>query len=204
MLISHATLRPKFSYLENRGASRQDLMIDKQRIDLTTMITPFQVKTPGMRPMSMPLKRQLKYAKRLFDDPLHSYRSIAICSYPSDLWAKRVALALFYRAVEAQSKRRGVMSAPLWHRVYSGFGDSLLTSSERPSFLVISNLTVDSTNFKLEKARDLMERHENIPRVIVATGCDPVTFLRTKLYFPIDACLYLGGPGKEMRYDDED
>lgn len=204
LIINHSYSAAQLAYLETRGVAKQDMIGHKGKLDIGAAITSFQADTPGMRPVTVSAQRQRKVAETLLATGLGSgsYKCIGISSFPSDLIAKRMAIALFSNAIISHRKSsRSIMAAPLWHRVYSGFGDSLLSRSEKPSLLVITNVTVDSTNFKLEKVRDLLEMYRDVPRIVVTTGTDPVTFFRTKLYYPMDACLYLGAAGKVARDD---
>jgi hypothetical protein len=84
----------------------------------------------------------------------------------------------------------------LWHTLYGGFDNKILKEYDEidgktaPTMLVLSNLTPNSTGVKLEKARDLLERFADIPRVIVAAGEDPMSFLTTRLYVPVNGVAY--------------
>jgi hypothetical protein len=84
----------------------------------------------------------------------------------------------------------------IWHTVYGGYENTLLKeykdsdSRAEPTLLVLSNLTINSTSVKLEKARDLIERFPNIPRLIVCAGQDPMSFLFTRLQVPVNALAY--------------
>jgi hypothetical protein len=82
---------------------------------------------------------------------------------------------------------------PRWHTINGSFQDSLRDGDliKSPSFLVISNVTVASTNTKLEKLRDLLRQYAQIPRVITLAGQDPITFANTKLFMGINYCMYL-------------
>jgi len=71
----------------------------------------------------------------------------------------------------------------LWARLDSGFENKFLTVE--PSLLVITGLSPNSTAVKLEKARDLLEQNSNIPRIVVVAGEDPVTFMKSRLFYPL-------------------
>jgi hypothetical protein len=64
-------------------------------------------------------------------------------------------------------------------------------ADDQPSMLILSNVTVTSTNAKLEKLRDLLEMYAHIPRVVVVTGEDPLSFANTKLFLPVNHVLHL-------------
>ena len=69
-----------------------------------------------------------------------------------------------------------------------GFENKSLNAE--PSLLVITGLTPNSTPVKLEKARDLLEKHSNIPRIVVMAGEDPITFFMTRLYYSVNSIYY--------------
>jgi hypothetical protein len=56
--------------------------------------------------------------------------------------------------------------------------------------IVLTNLTDKSTNQRLEKARDIIEAYPDVPRVIVASGQDPISFLSTRLRVPVHGLAY--------------
>ena len=78
----------------------------------------------------------------------------------------------------------------VWESLYGGFQNKLLDSEQRPTMLVLSNLAPNSTNQKLEKAKDLIDKFDDIPRVIVVSGLDPLSFLSTRLYVPTHGIFY--------------
>jgi hypothetical protein len=111
---------------------------------------------------------------------------------PDDAKAKLFAAYL----VEAHIQRLGNRARVVWHTLYGQFGNPLLADYEKsdsrdwPTLLVLTNLTAGSTNFKLEKARDLIQRFDDIPRIVVSAGEDPISFHSTRLYTEINALAY--------------
>jgi hypothetical protein len=111
---------------------------------------------------------------------------------PDDAKAKLFAAYL----VQIHQQRLGLKANVVWHVVYGGFDNPLLKEYDaidgkaEPSMLVISNLTPNSPGLKLDKTRDLLERFENIPRVIVGAGEDPMSFMTTRLYSAINGLAY--------------
>jgi hypothetical protein len=85
-----------------------------------------------------------------------------------------------------------------WATLYGGFENPIMRKYDKehgdeerdPTILVISNLTPNATTVKLDKARDLIERFQKIPRIVVSAGEDPISFHSTKLYTPINALAY--------------
>lgn len=111
---------------------------------------------------------------------------------PDDAKAKLFAAYL----VQIHQQRLGLKANVVWHTMYGGFDNPLLKEYDpidgkaEPSMLVISNLTPNSTGLKLDKTRDLLERFENIPRIVVGAGEDPMSFLTTRLYSQINGLAY--------------
>jgi hypothetical protein len=115
-----------------------------------------------------------------------------ISGNPDDTKAKLFAAYLVNIHLEKLGHRANVV----WHTLYGGFDNSLLREYDPidgkadPTLLVISNLTPASTNVKLEKARDLLQRFVNIPRLVICAGEDPLSFLTTRLYSEVNALAY--------------
>lgn len=115
-----------------------------------------------------------------------------VCGNPSEEKARYFAAYL----VDLHCKFMGSKANPVWHTLYGGYDNKLLKDyagrdpTYDPSILVLCNLNSGSTNVKLEKAKDLLERFSTIPRIVVAAGEDPISFLSTKLYAPCNALAY--------------
>lgn len=105
-----------------------------------------------------------------------------IASAPSDDIAKYFAAYLVQQFILHSPPSRNTIS---WHHLYSDFKNSLIENDEKPSLLVITGLTPNSTSPKLEKARDLLEHFDNIPRLVVIAGEDPITFFATRLHYKL-------------------
>lgn len=106
---------------------------------------------------------------------------------PDDGKAKYFAAFL----VAAHLKALGAEANVIWAPMYGGFDNPHMNDDKAsPTLLVLTNLTPNSTSTKLEKARDLIEKYSDVPRIIVAAGIDPLSFLATRLYVPINALAY--------------
>jgi hypothetical protein len=79
----------------------------------------------------------------------------------------------------------------IWEAIFGGYDNPLLRKEVEPSMLILSNLAENSTAAKIEKAKDLVERFPNIPRVIVVAGTDPVSFAATMLHVPAHGICYI-------------
>ena len=111
---------------------------------------------------------------------------------PDDLKAKLFAAYL----VQIHQQQLGLKANVVWHQIYGGFSNPLLSEYDpidgkaEPTMLVLSNLTPNATSVKLDKARDLLERFQDIPRIVVCAGEDPLSFMTTKLFSQINALAY--------------
>lgn len=153
---------------------------------------------------SISVKKQINGIDRVLQHPLHGSYTMAIGSYPSDVRAKVLALNIMNKAIDAQmsGSQRG-RAYPLWHRLYGNFQDPLRDSKEPEhiSMLVITNVGVDSSQVKLEKLRDLLERYDSIPRIVVVNGVDPVSFFAERVRLPLKYAFYLSAEQKASILD---
>lgn len=74
-----------------------------------------------------------------------------------------------------------------WHVLYGNTHDKIRDDasfklSKDCRLLVISNLAENSTNMKIEKARDLLTMYSNTPRILTVGGVDPVQFSKNVLH----------------------
>lgn len=158
---------------------------------------------PGIITKGISVRRQVNTLNKVFANPLRGHPVIGIGSFPSDLRARMLAVNIMDQAIaaqdEAKSGRLATRDYPLWHKVYGGLGDPLRDRGlpDNPSMLIISNVDADSTNYKIEKVRDIIEQHPNIPRIIVVSGCDPMWFFAVKLHLPMDYGYYIGADNRE-------
>lgn len=145
-------------------------------------------------------KKQVDFLNRVFDNPFFGPYTFCIAGAPHDMQAKMLAALIMYRAFRKHSDR--MKTLPRWETIYSGFENTAMRDSFSPSMLVLSNLTIDSSNQKIDKARDILEKHSNIPRVVVVAGCDPLEFFNTRLYYSLNGCVYLQGK-QVIRYGED-
>lgn len=97
-------------------------------------------------------------------------------SEPTDSKARYFASYLIQRYVEAVPNRKVII-----HHVYSGFESPLIKNEEQCTLLVLHGLRPDSTAGKIEKCVDLLEFYKDIPRIVLVSGTDPITFFSTRL-----------------------
>ena len=185
--------------LRSLGVDYQCLMGLKNNFDVDSSIVRIKCDLANATIKSIPPKRQASNLHKLLDKPLRSNPVIAISSYPTDLRAKLVASQIMNSAVsfhQNTSRRKFAhKELPLWHRVFGGYKDILRdhTGTKRNlSMLVITNVNNESTQMKIEKVRDLLEMYENIPRIVVMGGVNPMTFFAERLYYPLKYAIYMG------------
>lgn len=110
-----------------------------------------------------------------------------ISGNPDDSKAKYFAAFLVAQHLRKVGPRANVV----WLPMYGGFDNPWMSEDKAsPTMLVLTNLTPNSTSLKIEKTRDLIEKYSDIPRIVVCAGMDPMSFLATRLYVPINALAY--------------
>lgn len=85
----------------------------------------------------------------------------------------------------------GVEAHIEWVTLFGGFDlPKVMTSDKKPTLIIVSNLTAESTQFRIERARDLLEAFPDVPRIVISCGIDPISFFATRLHLPIHALAY--------------
>lgn len=111
-----------------------------------------------------------------------------VCGNPDDTEARYFAGYL----AQLHYERLGLRADVRWETMIGAFDNPAL--KVEPTMLIVTNLTPRSSNLKYEKTRDLIEKHPNIPKVLVVAGEDPISFAATKIYSPCHALAYFGSP----------
>jgi len=178
-----------------RGVPQADLIHGAGSFDVVQNLVRYETDIPGVMSKAVSTARQLKALSSLVENPLRASYAVGINSFPSDLLAKHLTVHIFNLAITSWMRRhKPGRVMPVWHRVFGGLSDPLRdrNSDEIPSLLVISNINESSSNYKLEKVRDLLEKYSHVPRIVVMSAKDPITFFATKLHYPINAGINLG------------
>jgi hypothetical protein len=84
---------------------------------------------------------------------------------------------------------------PVWTPVFAAGSQPMLPPD--PTLLTIYNLAANSTAYKLDRVRDLLTQYDHIPRLLVVSGEDPISFMRTRLYHSVQAIQFF--PAIELR-----
>lgn len=181
------------SMLTARGLPRD--ILRSRPFDLEQHTLTITSEVEGLKPKRVKKQKQIDAFLDLCEDPFGKPYLTVIASFPNDMKAKQAAAYLMERALKAQLDRTSGIRhhhLPLWHTINGSFQDKLRDKGEaNPSMLILSTITKDSTNVKLEKIRDLAEQYSSTPRVIVLAGNDPMTFANSRLYLALNSCLYL-------------
>lgn len=111
----------------------------------------------------------------------------SVSGSPDDSKAKLFAAYLAY----GHLAKLGVRAHIEWVTLFGGWDQpKVVTGNTKPTLLIISNLTIDSTAFRIERARDLLEMFPDIPRIVISCGTDPISFCSMKLRVPVHSLAY--------------
>lgn len=105
---------------------------------------------------------------------------------PSDSKAKYFAAYL----ASLHIQHVGIRSNVLWYPMYEGFPNPIMDLESKPSLIVLTNLTASASNLKISKARDILEKYDSIPRIVVCAGADPMSYLACTLNVEISGIAY--------------
>jgi len=147
--------------------------------------TSFTSSVQGLKPKAITRDTQSQMFEAFLEDP---FRPVTYCvvSAPNDGMAKLLAAYMMQHAV---ANRKGYL--PVWHDLTQSFKNPLLEENTHASLVVLNNVGSTSTPTKIEKCRDILTHYANIPRIVVATGCDPFMFFTQYLFMPMNACAYM-------------
>lgn len=141
----------------------------------------------GLKPKYIESPLQLSWFTKMLDEPRKPW-CFCISSEPNDRLAKAAAAFLMQNYLMRCTRER----RPMWHDLMGNFDNPLIgENAARPGFLILSNVMPSSTNVKLEKLKDILEYHTDIPKIVVTTGGDPFSFFSKYIKYPLSGCLYL-------------
>ena len=181
--------------LIGRGVPPADFIHGMSSFDVLSNVVKYETDIPGVLSKVVSIPKQIRVIESLNENPIRAQYAVCINSFPSDQIAKHLAIHIMDRAAQAWVKRhKPGRTLPIWHRVFGGLSDPLRDKDpgDIPSLLVISNVNDASSAYKLEKVRDLLEKYSHVPRIVVTSSRDPITFFATKLHYPINAGIHLG------------
>lgn len=178
-------------HLQSLGVDPQLLWGDKDEYDITDAVQDFKPKSNYFKGKVVSITEQLDYFANLMDNPLEvEPRITVLSSFPSDHRAKMAALNVFNNAVEDTA---GKIAKPYWLTLYNDRLDYEKIKAKRPNFLVITNVVMESTSYKLERLRDILEMFPKIPRIVVTGGnIDPVELFTSRIHLPVAGAVSIG------------
>ena len=170
--------------LESLGVPK-GVLISKHPKDITTLISTLDRTDNNM---SVKSKRQISWYNKLIVNPYYKNYLLVLAANTNDSLAYQAGLRLFCSAY-ANSHHSSV---PIWHRLDTNYKDDLRDSKESNySSIFISNITLTSSNIKLEKCRDILDRFSHIPRIIMLVGMQPFEFCRLKIFIQPDMVIWM-------------
>ena len=201
-LISHRYSKQRLDLLVSRGVDSFSLLRNEHFL-LSDNCHTIKTNIFGMRTKRISVAKQISAIEKLLENPLHGNYVLGISGWPSDLRAKQIAIQLMAYAITVQQKTKNKVissrSLPLWYRVLGGSECALRDKplDPLPSMLIITNITYNSSNTKMEKVRDLLEIYSDIPRIVVmGSEVDPLSLFSSRLYYPIKLGLFVGPESK--------
>lgn len=145
----------------------------------------FQLESERLENKVIDASVQQSSLELFFENPRRAMTYI-IAGNPDDKEARYFAAWL----TQIHLERLGLSAAIRWETVIGNFDNPVL--HEEPTLLVLTNLTPRSSNLKYDKTRDLLERHDKIPKLLVIAGEDPLSFAATRLHAPCHGIAYFG------------
>lgn len=110
----------------------------------------------------------------------------AVAGNPDDVQAKLFAAYLV--GIHMQAVKHAHVE---WHSTNGSFHNPFQKEDiDGLSMIVMTNLSPVATQTKLDKVRDICEKYDRIPRVLVIAGEDPISFMATRVYLPCNALAY--------------
>lgn len=173
---------------------------------LEDKVSSFVSKVEGLRDKRIEKAKQIYNMERIINEPFLGPYVTCISGIPHDINAKLLGAYIMMKATSMQMHKEELdrkqqkylkdKGFPMWHNLYGGFDNSIITkttgSAYKPSLIVLSNVTIDSTAPKIEKLRDILEAYSSIPRIVIASGTDPLTFFHSRLHSNLNFCCLLG------------
>lgn len=186
-----------------RGMSKQVHSIHPYTLE--EGLCSFISEVPGLKPKRVSKQKQQEMMGKIIEDPFYAPYLLCIAGKPNDMRAKLLACHLMMKAVmihsqpkEQTTKQRKLLKGrglPLLHTLVGGFDNPVIGKHtgevDHPSMLIITNVAPESSASKIEKLRDILEVHSNIPRIVVVAGSDPLSFFNTKMHMSLTACAFL-------------
>lgn len=176
--------------LKTKGADPRLLYSSMEKFSLEESVQDFKPQAQAYKTTKVSAQQQLDFFHDFLEDPHDGSPVVCISSFPTDARAKIAALHVFRNAMVA---KEGTVRKPVWVTLYGDRFNYEELKNKRPSMLFISNIVLESTAYKMERLRDILEMFPDIPRVVVTGGTvDPTELFVRRLHLPINAALSIG------------
>lgn len=176
--------------LRTHGVDPGMLYGEKREFDLMEAAHDYKTLSPYFKTKQVGKRKQLTLAASLLDTPLKTNGIHVVSSFPNDTRAKLFALHVFRNAFQDSLP---TSRKPRWITLYGDKFDYERVRNQRPNLIVISNIVIDSTPYKMERLRDLLSMFGDIPRIVVTGGSvDPTEMFNNRLYMECDSALSIG------------
>lgn len=167
--------------------------------DATKFLTSFTSESDNLKPKRVTKDDQHELLQDLVANPFSKPYTVVISAKPNDLRAKYLAAYLFINAIsvfESKEKelRRQRCTRPIWHTLLGTFQDKYrdnVLRNSKPGLMIFSNVLPSSSHTKLEKLRDLLELYCDVPKIVVTSEIDPVSFATNSVHYPISGAILL-------------
>lgn len=177
--------------MQTLGVDPQLLFGKREEFNVEEATQDYKPVSPYFKGKVYSKTKQLQHLARMITNPFEADpRITVISSFPNDYRAKMAALSIFNAAVEDSVE---TALKPRWVTLYGDRFDYDKLRDKRPSLLVISNVTMDSTSYKIERLRDILEMFPRIPRIVVTGGgLDPHELFTKRVHLPVQAGISIG------------
>jgi hypothetical protein len=198
LILNHDFSKDFERLLYTTGIHYHDVLHRSETLDVDASLETIKSDIYRVIPKKISVGKQYKVIEHLLDSAEKSKGVYCISSFPSDERAKHVAVSIVANILQRSIKSKKPQAKPLWHRVYGGFKDDLRDKHvDKPSLIVLSNIdATNSSGAKLEKIRDILEKFDSTPRLVVLAGGDPNSFFGNMLHYPLRAGAMLGPPNR--------
>ena len=177
--------------MQTLGVDPQLLYGKREQFNVVDAAQDYKSLSPYFKGKVVSKTKQLTHLAEMINSPFSmDPRITVISSFPSDYRAKMAALSIFNAAVEDAET---TALKPRWVTLYGDRFDYEQLKSKRPSLLVLSNVTMDSTSYKIERLRDILEMFPKIPRIVVTGGGpDPLELFTKRVHLQAQIGVSIG------------
>ncbi|QZE58725.1 hypothetical protein pEaSNUABM28_00168 [Erwinia phage pEa_SNUABM_28] len=177
--------------MQTLGVDPQLLFGKREQFDVAEAAQDYKPLSPYFKGKVVSKTKQLTHLAKMIQNPFSfDPRITVISSFPNDYRAKMAALSIFNAAVEDSE---ATALKPRWVTLYGDRFDYEQLKQKRPSLLVLTNVTMDSTSYKIERLRDILEMFPKIPRIVVTGGGpDPLELFTKRIHLQAHTGISIG------------